>query len=276
MAEYRPLTTPNDLPKVNDAFETATLDMKEAIKPKATGTGKPKYDLFELAKDVAMFASSIGGTILVGAEEDGRTGRLKAYHPMLTSDAKALADTFDDAVKARCHPSVMIDPSIIAQGTGVVLAVNVPPFPGQPVAVHARGDATDGYGDQMYAWPVRVGRDCAFIPPEQLPMLMLPELRHAAIRLKQIPTRPPAVVGQLRSIAGGTTQFTDLKINEAGSTVKFTMANQTELDIPLDFIGPVWRSALGPWVVQLIGQLVGGSASIGDVYQFDPLMTVRR
>src|SRR5690242_17887016 len=87
-AGYRPLTTPNDLPNVNDAFGPATLDMKEAIKPKSTGTGKPKYDLFELAKDVAMFANSVGGTILVGAEEEGRTGKLKAYHPMLTSDAK--------------------------------------------------------------------------------------------------------------------------------------------------------------------------------------------
>jgi hypothetical protein len=275
---YKPFTTHAELPRAGDAFETSTFDMKQAIHPRTIG-GKTKFNKYELAKDVAMFANASGGTILVGAKEDGATGRLEAYYPLTAADAKALADAFEDAVKSRCYPRTTVDCAIIPYDTGVVLAVNVAPFPGQAVAVRVKGEKEDGHGGDAYVFPLRTGRDCSFITPEQLPMLMLPALRHAVIRLSQISQQ--FVAGEpergLRSIDTGTpNKFSEYSINEAGSTVTFKMIPAgTDVNVPLDFIGPVWRSALGPWIVQLYGCLRGGGDKPGDVYQFEPLFPPR-
>jgi len=51
--------------------EAPQLDFKEQLGRVKGGSGP---DYFELAKDVAAMASAYGGTLLVGACEDRRTG----------------------------------------------------------------------------------------------------------------------------------------------------------------------------------------------------------
>jgi hypothetical protein len=64
--------------------------------------------------------------------------------------------------------------------------VNVWPYVGQVigVAVKCRREHDD-YGDEAYVFPVRVGVDSVYLLPEQLPMFMLPEVRRAAILLRE-------------------------------------------------------------------------------------------
>src|SRR5262245_27884590 len=60
----------------------------------------PEKDLetpTELAKDVAAFANSVGGTILIGADREGE--RLRAYAPLKEDASKAAMEAFDRAVR---------------------------------------------------------------------------------------------------------------------------------------------------------------------------------
>jgi hypothetical protein len=98
----KPILGQADLPLVGEAFETGGVDFKGKI---------DESDHRELAKDVAALANSTGGTVLVGAFEDG--GRLGIYKPMDSAQAARIKDAYERSVRDLCSPSPVIDVSLV-------------------------------------------------------------------------------------------------------------------------------------------------------------------
>ena len=173
---------PDQLPQLGER-ESPTLDFKCKLDRLDDG----KVDSFELAKDVAAMASVYGGTLLVGACEEGRSGKLGVYKPLSAADATEAMDAYQLAARDRCRPVPLVSPVAIPLDQGSVVAINVMPVVEGPVAVRVRGDKSDGYGNDTYVFPVRVSTHAIMFTPEQLPMLMNPEVRRMAILLRSIP-----------------------------------------------------------------------------------------
>lgn len=135
---WKPIETALDLP-AEHTFESNTLDFKAA----------PTESSLEMGKDVAAFANAQGGTVLVGAHGGDR---LERYNPMTVELAQSVA-AYDRAVRDRCAPAPLFSMQLIARDEGVVVAVNIQPFPGQVVGVRVlRKDKMER--DSGYFFPV--------------------------------------------------------------------------------------------------------------------------
>jgi hypothetical protein len=187
---FTPIQDAAQLPAVGEATERFFLDFKRIYEKKPfPDAKKDRFDHREMAKDVAAFANASGGTILIGAIEDQATGVIAKYEPLAKKVAKEIAGAFDQAVDDRCSPRPVFDVLIIGHGGGCIVAVNVWPFPGQPVGVMVKVDPdTDGSGEPAHVFPVRVGKHTTYMLPEQLPMMIDAKVRRVAILLSTIPT----------------------------------------------------------------------------------------
>ncbi|MBK6940906.1 MAG: ATP-binding protein [Planctomycetes bacterium] len=91
------LEDPSRLPKPGSSSENETLDFKCAFSDREDRA-------FEMAKDVAAFANSVGGTILVGACEDRDTRTLRIYKPLDAQMAAHAEREYEAAIRALCKP----------------------------------------------------------------------------------------------------------------------------------------------------------------------------
>src|SRR5260221_8145127 len=128
------ITREDQLPHLGPIRETLHFDMK-AIR------GAGQLDK-EMAKDVAAFANTEGGVVLVGAEEKERA--LVAYTPVLRDEAHAIVDSYLRAIRVHCSPSPVIDPRILNKDDGCVVAINVTAYSAPPVGVNSE--------KSKYAW----------------------------------------------------------------------------------------------------------------------------
>lgn len=87
----------------------------------------------EAAKDIAAFANTRGGSILVGAREG--TFSIAKYEQIMELAAKHCAEEYVTALK-ECSPRPVIDPRVIRYENGFVVRVIVEPYPAPPVAVN--------------------------------------------------------------------------------------------------------------------------------------------
>ncbi len=246
---FKPVLTAADLPPVGPTREDYAFDMKVASK----GT-KP----FEMGKDVAAFANSFGGTILIGAEEDRKKGILVKYHPMSEAEANSTVSMFNAAVDNRCRPRPFIDPRSLPKDGGNVVAINVWPFPGQLVGVKIQGSITDGFAGDAFYFPIRSGTNNVPITPEQMPMFLIPEIRRFATMLDSIPQseRQSIELSDPENARKDVTlKLVDMQTNSftmewknpqnAGSPITFTM--------PMDHIRRVWKNYGGRWRIMVDG-----------------------
>lgn len=127
------------LPDVG-ASETDTLDFKTELKPLPD---KKSADRFECAKDVAAFASTSGGTLLVGAVESQHV--LQRYKPVSKETAAWIEREYEEAVRDRCAPPPSMRTERFERDGGFVVAIHVEAFP-SPVAVKVKGNGEDGWG----------------------------------------------------------------------------------------------------------------------------------
>ena len=263
MPIFRPITTTADLPIEGDQAERYTLDIKKEI--------LPPFDSFELAKDVAAFANVAGGIILVGAAEDRRRGTVGRYFPMSVSDAKALRDAFSEAVRDRCSPVPVVNPEIVARGAGFVLAVSVWPFPGQAVGVLRENEP------RTYAFPIRVGVDTKWLYSEQLPMLMVPELRRITILVDAMPAGATVRVGG--ATPNRTVTFEVIGSEPLGNVLKLRVKHAgdsskrrdpPEFNLPLDVIRSVWCDANAVWQILVEGDIseTGNGSALYTIGKF--------
>jgi hypothetical protein len=260
MTTFARIVSPQDLPAIG-ARESPTLDFKRELAPDAPP--------FEAAKDVAAMASAYGGVLLVGAVEDRATGKLVRWKPMALADAQRVVATVEQAAQQRCLPVPLVNVVAIPHPDGdFVVAVNVFPTLDQPVGVRTKGDPSLGWGDDAYVFPVRLSTRTSFLRPDQLAMLMNPEVRRVIILLHEIPMGPsPRVVeihfaGFRRSAADvaqmSVSRFVlgDVILDENVVILHPTTGERAytgrALRVPLDDIEAVWKGTM-TWSLRLRG-----------------------
>lgn len=255
---FTPIRTAADLPAIGRSNERFYLDFKS----------EPSVDGYENAKDVAAFANGDGGTILIGAKGSGEY--LAEYKPLDTKAASAAQRAIDQAVRDRCAPVPLFDPVWIETDGGIILAVNVWPFPGQVVGVELKkGEAKCGAAQTepqgVYFFPRRVGAQMTSIRPEQIPMFMDARIRRFANSLQAAvgqmivlqETKP--ILEQSNSSIGTWMEAVCLReVDLAGNALNITVRRKgkaaVEMGLPFDAIEAVWREGK-TWRVALRGQL---------------------
>ena len=242
----QPIRTENELPPEERSYESLRYDFKGTVNPD---------DRAEMAKDVAAFANAVGGVILVGADAQGE--RLVRYQPLPQDHADKVLRSYDLAVRDLCSPKPVVEVAPIHHGDGVVIAVNIWPFPGQPVGVAA--DRNSAVAATSFRFPYRTGTNTIFLAPEQLPMFMLPDVRRVAILLSSIPPeerKRVVLLGRARCAGDPTSRqigsLEELDLEEV--TMKNTVTFQKisafgDVYIPADSIDHVYRDADDGWVV---------------------------
>jgi hypothetical protein len=247
---YKRIETESDLPAPGTVREGLSLDAKS----------KPYFDGFELGKDMAAFANAIGGVVLVGANE---ANKLIEYVPLPRAIADKQSQAFEDALRDRCSPTPLVKIFVLPQGAGYVAAINVDAFPGQPVGVSADGGKNkQGVG---FAFPMRIASQTTWLLPEQLAMLMLPELRQRAIQLASIPLTNRKMISLIGS--SGPRFLAELEgIDYQAGAAIFSLqqagkdAATGSVHLPLAAIEYVWRGA-GSYRVSLAGSLTHANVS---------------
>lgn len=233
-----PVRKVDDLPKIG-ANETPTLDFKKTVDPSNLG---------ELAKDIAAFANSEGGAIIVGAvEEDDRLAR---YEPLPEEFAGKVKRAYDHAQRDRCLPRPVVETHMIGVDSGFVLTVNVKRFEGQLVAVVLpRGEHSPVDG---FWFPHRSGTHTVALSPDELPRFMLlDERRRVATWLSEIPPGERVLTLQLPT-GNPTMPVTETEVRlELGDQAAVLQRNAVTflilssgcyVTIPAENIKRVWRT----------------------------------
>lgn len=238
-----------DLPPENFDREGLSLDVK--------GKRLERYRPVDLAEQIAAFANTLGGCILIGANE--QAGGTYTYDVM----DEALADTvrikYEHAGRDFCSPNPILEPVVIQRPPGFVTAVNVWPFPGQAIGVRV------GPLDKpAWLFPFRVGTQTKFLSAEQLPMMMLPELRKPAILLSQIADGEAV---QIQNQGGGQSVRLIFKsIQLQAGTFALQILPQSPIrpgaaafsqvaNIPLEAVYLVWKHHIDGWQIAIRGQV---------------------
>lgn len=253
MAIFQPVTSPGDLPEAGSNAENLAFDIKQDVNPRAYA---------ELAKDVAAFANATGGVILIGAAEDRKHGIIGRYMPVAADRAKQIRDAYNQAVRDRCSPRPLVNPVVIPCQEGSVVAVNVWPFPGQAVGVRIEKEPL------AFAFPFRTGVETIWLSAEQLPMLMVPEIRRISILLAAIPNGAWVVV-----ITANEWRFTLEDVRMLENVVVLTLRESPvtgdglhrglKFHLPIDVIRSVWKDAEGTWQLRIAGRLGRASKQLG-------------
>lgn len=216
----------SELPKVGDT-ESTTLDFKRDI---STLKDSSKLDYFELAKDVSAMANASGGTIVIGAAENG--GRLAKYFPLTSDRAREVRRAYEEAVRDRCQPQ---PPGLrfrdFPEGHGLVLAVDITASVAV-IAAEVSGDAKDGYGESAWVFFERSNSQTRALSPERLPMLMVPEIRRIVLGLRTVLADPSRGSERVYLKFSDETSYrmtpnglpsTLLSVDEEANTVKFSI-----------------------------------------------------
>jgi hypothetical protein len=107
---FTPRTLATDVPSVGSGHESATIDMKGGPDAyRQLHSGVASWKSYEMAKDVAAFANAMGGTVLVGAEEDRAAGVCSAHSPFSDARATELTEAISTAIEKRCRPRLPRD-----------------------------------------------------------------------------------------------------------------------------------------------------------------------
>lgn len=234
---YTPIRETWQLPPEGQALpEDLRFDMKMLVK---------RTDNEDLACDVAAFANTAGGVLLIGAHEEP-PGTLKTYVPMSSSDAHSMGDALRDALKL-CSPQPIAEakPLALPNGRGFAVAINCDPYAAPPIGVEkpAPGGSRSG-GPKWWAFPARRGRDNRNLRPEELATIMEPRLRRMALLLDRLPRFEPQKRrrARFRCRAGNVIDMDILSIDAEASLIRLIgLQRPFELVIPLDAVRMIWR-----------------------------------
>jgi hypothetical protein len=202
MMGWTPIRNPGDLARRlgRASVEQGQLDFKR------------EYDLtrlsirYDMAKDVAAFATAYGGTILVGICWNNQ----QVVGLRSVTDPQRTVAELSTALQQYCVPvpptpdeqaivvSVAAATQILPPGAqppaadATILAINVDPDPRGPIAVRAELNGQP-HAD-TYRFPIRVGDQTDFLDPGQLAMWMNSNERRVAIRLRQVLSHGPVLI----------------------------------------------------------------------------------
>jgi len=259
MATYKPIETIEDLPHTTSARENLVLDFKSTVATKVW---------WELAKDVAAFANHVGGTLLIGASEKSPDG--VHYNGLDADEAESITKAYENAVAEHClpRPIVRVIPIPVLDGKRVV-AVNVEPFPDQPVGarvptLNRNDEPTTSNGFQF---PMRTGRDTRHLTPDQLPLLTNAVVRRNVVLLERIPSpvgdtnvllvwRHPNNTTTPRPTI---TPLASVKVDVLANLIFAEIREGTmliKIEVPLDDIETVWESRIDGWNIRVRGFII--------------------
>ena len=250
-------------PLVGTTSESADLDYKETLDPK---------DKIEFAKDVAALANTLGGHVLVGASTDMNRTRCTGFHGIDKSLATAIAEAFERQVKERCLPTPMFNVRSfdLPESSKVVVVVAVEASARAPIGVLLRHDKSGPLVDKGWAFPYRVGSLTEYLHPDQFGVYESMTARRAAAILSSIPENerqhlilrwvihasvPGSGFGDGQNVHLDSLEVDFRSIDLLGNVASFSESSVTEsIDIPLDQISTVWRTAKG-WAASISGSL---------------------
>lgn len=237
---FTPIQTPSQLPEPGRVNENGCLDFK----------AHPTDDRFEIAKDIAAMANTSGGTLLVGAQGNGEI--LGKYVPIASIDASKSQRVYEEAVRDRCSPPPLFNVELIERDSGIIMAVNVWPFPGQLVGVRLlNGETKCGskgkHVEDVFFFPMRVGSHTKAITPEMIPMFTDARARRIAACLGEARGKLlkwSTVVDRKNSWQSDTAKLLDIDL--LGNSVTLEMDFDSEnkgaaISISIDHIETVWR-----------------------------------
>lgn len=238
---WRPIETTEKMPPAG-VEESLILDFKRD--PYGASDSQKR----EIARDVAQFANAFGGSIIIGAEEDG-SDRLAEFvgiddvglHEQRIADV--CASTLAPRPELRFYRHHVVD-------ARSVLVVNVRPFPG---VIGAQLPGTD-----RWEFPIRDGKTRRFLRYDEVERMNLQDRRVRLMFEK---------IEDLNKIA--FTFDADLKnINRDGWSVEdlredyvvFLAPNGVRTYIPYAFVRAIWpRGSDGAMMLSARCTIVGGS-----------------
>jgi hypothetical protein len=234
-----------------DTREKGDLDFKGYADPKT---------LWEHAKDIAAFANSLGGVVLIGAVEKDD---FLEYSGLKRQSVATVKKLYEDAAQS-CSPAPVVDVIPIQLSGRTVVAVNVDPYVDQLVGAPA--DTRDKNGiPQLHAnawrYPMRRASQTDFINPEEAAMFMNRAVRRAVILLSAIPTgaRDKVMVYCRSVLAGrvGMTTIPDIRVETIlldRNCLVLTSGNR-RCRVPLSDIEDVWEHEEGRWAIRVCGHI---------------------
>lgn len=238
---YTPIFDTRDLPSIGPLPEHLRFDMKMVLKKNVEAN---------LANDVAAFANTAGGVILVGAtEHPANSGNLSGYEPMAFADANGLGESLKKALRL-CSPRPIAEAKPIEllpefwkdEDRKFVVAVNCDPYAAPPIGVAKSGQ--DG-GEKWWAFPARRGSHTHNLRPEELATIMEPRLRRILLLLDRIPLSPPGSVrrAMFHGRSGAVVTYDIVSIDVESSSIDIMAIDRPYRGtIPLDAITMTWRS----------------------------------
>lgn len=221
---WKPINNAGELPPIGSR-ESDILDFK------AQGYGNTDSDRYESARDVAQFANQLGGTIILGAQDEN--GILKEYAGLLEIADQRIK--IRDICATRIEPSVLIDLVEIDCNGRKVLVVNVTPS----LSVVGVRISTE-----RYEFPIRRNDRKCFLTFQEVAMMGTPE-RRGRLLLESIPQNsrtklrmdPERFDCDKRLASPPQWQLEDIRPESA----RFKVWN-ISVYIPLAFIEAVWPS----------------------------------
>jgi hypothetical protein len=250
---YQAIREPAQLPEAGTQLgEDLRMDMKMTIL-------KQLRDVTDLACDVAAFANTAGGVLLVGAHEHPKdSGILNAYVPMTFAQTQVIATMLADALR-QCSPVPIAEARPIQvkeDSDKYVLAINCDPYAAPPIGVSM---SEQQGGEKWWAFPVRRGKDNHNLRPEELATIMEPRLRRILLQIEQIPRGGPdnyryALIHGEKSVQ----PFYILDIDILASAMLLRRhPDQLRVVIPLDAIRMIWiEMSLGAMNIGIHGNIV--------------------
>ena len=257
MSAFWPITAYSELP--DDLHEGTTIDFKLTAR---AGENQPPapFDPPELAKDVASFANNLGGTILIGADENEANGALRELVGLAPADANAHVAAYNQAIRTLSAPVPFFTIDRFPCGPAPereMVAVNVHPALGFVVGVSKRGQGSEG---REFRFPYRTGRETKWLEPGDLRMFMTPQIRRTIILLEGIPAARRQKV-TLRAGAVGTRFVSGLvyvELSEAKNVAVFEASPETgsappgtRIHVCLDDIAAVFEGPNKCWRVHV-------------------------
>lgn len=270
-----PLNQQNVVTILSSAYEKAVLEFKK------------EYDLadldrddtrFEIAKDIAAFANSRGGTIVVGAIEDRSTGKLSNFEPV--ANVALLQKAVEQAYTQFCTPVPIvtierIDVDVASQRAILkrsvakpvtIVAINVDPYVAGPIATRVwRGGKKSVFVEGAYRVWQRGVEKTRWLRPEEVAMLVDHQERRMLLRLDEIPRDTVVLLWVPVRYREGETQdlaATIVMVDHVTGTliVRSGGANeddQVRCEIPAALIRAVWRDRNSSWNIAVAGTVLG-------------------
>ncbi|MBX3159194.1 MAG: ATP-binding protein [Deltaproteobacteria bacterium] len=230
---YRPFFETSQLPSPGPLAEDLRLDMKMMVAGQLENAA--------LASDIAAFANTAGGVLLVGAHEHPKdSGFLHAYVPLTHAEANDVGTQVKQAL-GLCSPRPIAEakPVALADGSRYVVAINCDPYAAPPIGVAQPGQRG---GEKWWAFPVRRGRDTHNLRPEELATIMEPRLRRMLLLLDRIPrVAQNRSVARFHSSSGRAPPYFIVSFDAERSSVRLRgTQDPQEVVIPLDAVTMVW------------------------------------